>query len=247
MLAPLNFSKKKGLSTIVVCPKGRHPELFQDVAMEERPNAQDRKIPTVWQAIFSSSPQADWLLPFCPLLAGSGVAGRYAWAAEHEETRSLLPQSPYTAVNRILFIEGSLECTGTAGRDGDRHLEGVGLEAGRCVARCFRRHAEAKARQIDGGGLQDISARREGVCPRSHDSGLCNRLSRRSDSLRGTALGDQRILQADAAQVIPRRPDRISQVDGIGGRRHHGDALDQCYGTVRFLLFVSQRDPCLRD
>jgi hypothetical protein len=43
---------KTGLSAIVVCPTGRHPDLSQDVAMEERPNAQDRKISAVWQAFF---------------------------------------------------------------------------------------------------------------------------------------------------------------------------------------------------
>jgi len=39
MLAVGNISMKLGLSAIVVCPTGRHPERIQDVAMEERPNA----------------------------------------------------------------------------------------------------------------------------------------------------------------------------------------------------------------
>ena len=110
MLAPLNLSMKTGLSAIVVCPTGRHPEMLQDVATEERPNAQDRKIPAVWQALFSSSPQIDWFVPFRTLLACRDLHSGHAGAAEHEETGSLLSQPPHAAIDRLFPLEGPLGC-----------------------------------------------------------------------------------------------------------------------------------------
>ena len=66
---------KTGLSYIVVCPKGRLPDLSRDEAMEDRPNAQDRKISTVfargsfvepenWLARAISPTSGGWLSPW---------------------------------------------------------------------------------------------------------------------------------------------------------------------------------------
>ena len=70
-----------GLSYIVVCPKGRLPDGSRDEAMEDRPNAQDRKISAVWQEVLSASSKIDRLVPFRTLLAGGRGLGDDARSA----------------------------------------------------------------------------------------------------------------------------------------------------------------------
>jgi hypothetical protein len=71
MLAALKAEEKWALLH-VGCLKRRLPGSGRDEAMKERPNAQDRKISTLWQALFSTSPQNRRLLPLRPFLAGGG-------------------------------------------------------------------------------------------------------------------------------------------------------------------------------
>lgn len=61
-----------------------------------------------------------------------------------------------------------------------------------------------------------------------------------------TAFGRDGNRYAQRLGVEVRRPDRVSQAHSAGGRYHHRLPAGKGDGAVRLLLFVPQRDPCLR-
>ncbi len=72
-LAKIGIAMKWGLSVHCCrCP----PVIYQ--AQVERPNEQDAKIPAVWQALFSSGSQIDWIESLCPFLACGNRYCQYA-------------------------------------------------------------------------------------------------------------------------------------------------------------------------
>ena len=121
---------KTGLSYLVVCPKGRLPGASRDEAVEDRPNAQDRKISAVLHEVLSPRPKIDRLGPVCPFLASGRRVGRDARTAQLAKDRGGLPEPSHVAVGGVLSDPGPLECAGGPRRNGPGHASAIGLEVG---------------------------------------------------------------------------------------------------------------------